>query len=136
MSARFSMILCVIMMSGCGRTAPSSSTAPVINSLPPMTDANKDLTLSTELLVGRWESQDGAHMPILFAADGTVELGFLRKDGQWLMSKGTYQIQDDQVVTTQHDGETFGRSFNFARGVLYAPRGPSPQVVWRRVGDL
>ena len=102
-------------------SARQRATAPVINSLPPLTDANKDLTLTPELLVGRWESQDGDQMPLLFDVNGTVEWGALREDGHWLMSKGTYHIEGDRVIITRDSGpRSFDRSYTFARGVLYA----------------
>lgn len=117
--------------------ARQRSTAPVINSLPPLTDANHNLTLSIESLVGRWESQDGTRTPIRFYPDGTVELGFNRKGGVWLMSKGSFTIDSDRVVTkTKYQDIGRGATFRFARGVLYAPNGPSPRVVWQRLGDL
>lgn len=111
----------------------AAATAPVIHSLPPLTPENQNLTLSPELLVGRWESQDSDPLPVLFRDDGTVELGFVRKNGEWLMAQGTWQIQGQRVDTkTQCQGVSLGQSFRFARGVLYAPRGPSPQIVWRK----
>ncbi len=118
-------------------TSGAMATAPVINNLPPLTDANRNLTLSAELLVGRWESQDGSRSPIVFSANGDVEVGFIREGGDWLMSTGTFHIDGDRVVTrTRHEDIGLSASFKFARGVLYAPRGPSPQVVWQRIGDL
>ena len=113
------------------------ATAPVINSLPPITAANRDLRLSPETLVGRWESQDGARMPLRFHADGTAEVGTRDRTGAWALSKGTYQIKGDRVyTTTKYQTASFNQFFNFTRGVLHAPRGPSPQVVWERIGDL
>jgi hypothetical protein len=110
-----------------------AATAPIIHSLPPLTPENQNLTLSPELLVGHWESQDSKPLPVLFRDDGTVELGFIQEDGKWLMATGTWQIQGSRVVTrTQYQGTSLGQPFTFARGVLHAPRGPSPQIVWRK----
>lgn len=113
------------------------ATAPVIQELPPLTDANRNLTLSPQTLVGRWESQDGDRLPLVFHADGSVEVGTIRRNGKWIIAKGTWRIQGDQIRTrTRTDQVSLEQSFRFARGVLYAPKGPSPQVLWKRISDL
>ncbi len=116
--------------------ARARATAPVINSLPPVTAANKDLQLTNELLVGRWESQDGANAPLRFHENGVVEYGSTKSETGWNLVKGTFAIVDGKVETKPDKGGLqLWRVFKFARGVLYAPRGPSPQVVWERVSD-
>ncbi len=117
--------------------ARTRATAPIINSLPPITAANKNLQLSLDLLVGRWESQDGTRSQILFHPDGVMEYDVNDEQGR-LAQTGTYAIRDGRVEAQSwtKNGTPFKHVFKFARGVLYAPRGPSPQVVWRRVGDL
>ena len=113
------------------------ATAPVINSLPPITAANRNLRLSLDTLVGRWVSQDGEEMPLRFHADGRAEIGARDAAGGWAFSTGTYQIKGDRVhTTTRYKAARFQQFFTFARGVLHAPQGPSPQVVWERIGDL
>lgn len=115
-------------------TVRQAATAPVINELPPVTDANRKLILSREALVGTWESQDGTRNPLHFHADGSVQVGFIKKDGKWVMSAGQFTIESGRVVTrTSHKGARLALSFQFSRGVLYAPHGPSPRVVWRKV---
>ena len=111
-----------------------SAIAPVINELPPVTDANRKLILSREALVGTWESQDGTRNPLHFHADGSVQVGFIKKDGKWVMSAGQFAIESGRVVTrTSQKGARLALSFQFSRGVLYAPHGPSPRVVWHKV---
>ncbi|MEE3368303.1 MAG: hypothetical protein VX346_03050 [Planctomycetota bacterium] len=118
-------------------TVRQAATAPVSNELPPLTDANRQLTLSRELLVGVWESQDGTRNPLHFHADGSVAVGFIKEAGKWVMSAGQFAIESGRVVTrTNHKGARLALSFRFARGVLYAPHGPSPQVVWRKMSAL
>ena len=112
-------------------------TAPVFNSLPPITAANRNLRLSPDTLVGRWVSQDGEQMPLRFHADGTAEVGTRDSANAWAFSTGKYQIKGDRVyTTTRYKAARFQQFFTFTRGVLHAPQGPSPQVVWKWIGDL
>lgn len=115
--------------------ARARATAPVINSLPPVTNANRNLKLTPEYLAGRWEAQDGSRAPVTFTADGKVEYAMFRRQGAWQMATGKYEIKAGQVHVSASSGQAgISMRFKFARGVLYAPKGPSPQVVWKRVG--
>ena len=119
------------------QTVRQLTTAPVLNELPPLTDANRMLTLSLEALVGTGEFQKGTRNPLAFHLDGSVAVGFIVEDGKWVMSAGQFAIGSRCVVTkTNHKRDRLALSFRFARGVPYAPHGPSPQVVWRKVSAL
>ena len=114
-----------------------SAIAPVINELPPVTDANGIFALSLEALVGTWVFRNDMRNPFHFHPDRSVAVGFIKEAGKWVMSAGQFAIESGRVVTrTNHKGARLALSFRFARGVLYAPHGPSPQVVWRKMGAL
>ena len=69
--------------------ARAAATASVINELPPLTDTNRQLPLWREVLVGVWESQAGTRNPLYFHTDGSVQVGFIKKDGKWVMPPGS-----------------------------------------------
>ncbi len=79
----------------------------------------------------------GTRNPLHFHEDGSVAVGFIEEGGKWVMSAGQFAIESGRVVTrASHKGARLALSFRFARGGLYAPHGPSPQVVWRTVSAL
>jgi uncharacterized protein (TIGR03066 family) len=89
-----------------------------------------------EGLIGTWQSQDADRHPLVFEKDGTFKYGDKKVGGEWEMLTGTYTIDAAGKIT----GELrFGTSgvfrpwYKFKDGVLTGPRGPEPNVTWKKV---
>ena len=88
-------------------------------------------------LVGKWISQDGHAHPIVFAADGSFQCGFIWRDGQGNIAKGRYAVADSGrvVAVARYDGIRIGEFFELEGKELVGSRGPAPRVVWKKVAN-
>ncbi|MDB5353183.1 MAG: hypothetical protein JWN86_4430 [Planctomycetota bacterium] len=85
-------------------------------------------------IVGRWLSQDADRQPLVFENDGRFEYGFAKKDGEWIMAKGTYTISMEGkiVASARSGGVTLGLRYTLKDDVVHGPRGPDPKMQWRQ----
>jgi uncharacterized protein (TIGR03066 family) len=88
-------------------------------------------------VVGKWESQGEDRKPLEFFEDGTAKIGFVKKDGKWLIAEGTYTVSDAGRVAFKggHDGVTLGLYWTLKDGVLVSPGPPMPMLRFVKVKE-
>jgi uncharacterized protein (TIGR03066 family) len=88
-------------------------------------------------VVGKWVSRDDEQLPLEFFKDGTAKVGFIKRDGKWLIGDGTWTISEKGRVECDatHGGVRFGQWWNLKDGELIGPRGPKPIVTWVKVKE-
>ena len=90
-------------------------------------------------LVGKWETANKDKIPVEFGADGSIKVGFVPKDGTWVMAEGTYTVNDAGEVKYRavSGGATLGGWYRYKDGVLTNARGsgPNPIVEWKKLPE-
>jgi uncharacterized protein (TIGR03066 family) len=90
-------------------------------------------------LVGKWETANRDKIPVEFGADGTIKVGFVQKDGTWVMAEGTFTVDAAGEIKyrARSGGATLGGWYKYKDGVLTNARGsgPNPIVTWKKVEE-
>lgn len=84
-------------------------------------------------LIGRWVSQDTDKRPIEFARDGTCRYGWEKKDGEWVLVAGTFEMEaaDRARARFRHGGITLSLWWRIKDGQLESPKN-GPPLIWKK----
>src|SRR5262249_34826366 len=88
-------------------------------------------------VVGKWVSRDEELPPLEFFKDGTAKVGFIKRDGKWLIADGTWTISEKGRVECDatHGGVRLKEWWNLKDGERVGGRGPRPMVKWGKVKE-
>jgi hypothetical protein len=90
------------------------------------------------LILARWRSDDGEGRPIEFLKDGTVKVGYSKRDGKWLVAAGRYAVSPRGLVEckVKCQGGSLRLSWVLTEdGCLVSPRGGDLTVRWVRAKE-
>jgi hypothetical protein len=90
------------------------------------------------LIVARWLSDDAEKRPAEFLKDGTVKIGYGKRDGKWLVAAGRYAVSPRGLVEgkVKWEGGSLRLSWVLTEdGCLVSPRGGDLAVRWVRAKE-